>query len=115
MLSELCFRLDGFGCALAVDSWVQGDDVRYDAEGDEHAKRERAAATAVAQPAIAAGDSAAPSRGKSAGRAGGKSGGGKSGSGSASAAAAGGGHAHAEGDIVDSDGTVLKTKRKVRP
>lgn len=96
-----------------MDSWVDGDDVRYDAESDELAKKERASAASVAAPALASGDANA-GRGKSAGRAGGKSG---AGSGAPGAAAANthGGHAHAEGDIVDADGTVLKTKRKVMP
>jgi hypothetical protein len=78
-----------------MDSWVISDDVRYDEEGDAQAKKD-AKATG---PSGAGGEG----HGKSSGV-------GKSG------AAAGGGshhaHAHADGDIVDSDGTILRTKRK---
>ena len=92
-----------------MDSWVHGDDVRYDAESDEVAKKERSAAATLALPASAGGESSANGRGKSAGR-----GGGKSGAGVAGAAGPNHGHALAEGDIIDADGTVFKTKRNVR-
>ena len=91
-----------------MDSWVHGDDVRYDAESDEVAKKARAEAASAAAPATASGETGG--RGKSAGRNGGKSGGGAVAAATSNHAS----HAIAEGDIVDSDGTVLKTKRKVR-